>query len=243
MKQTPGKIFLADQRGFTETAQFRRYSTFNFEDYKQANKEPFGNLYGFNEELLAGSQSLNFAVDQATHVILIPVTGGINFVHADGNNTVVEVEDILINTLPANTSFQIVNPYEKEVITFLQIWIKAEQAINTNSFHLFNFNLSQNQLTGIVARDKAASTAVKLPFSISIGRFDGREEVIYTLKSKDSGFFAFVIAGAFEIEGRLMHEKDGLALWDTEEVELEALSNNALVLVTEIKNIAPQKLQ
>lgn len=43
-----------------------------------------------------------------------------------------------------------------------------------------------------------------------------------------------VLAGAFEVEGRLLHAHDGLALWDTATVELEALSPDALVLVVEL---------
>jgi hypothetical protein len=41
-----------------------------------------------------------------------------------------------------------------------------------------------------------------------------------------------VLAGAFEAEGRLLHAKDGLALWDARApLEIEALSDNALLLV------------
>jgi len=42
------------------------------------------------------------------------------------------------------------------------------------------------------------------------------------------------LEGAFEVEGRLLHARDGLALWETEKVELEALSNDAIILVMEI---------
>ncbi|MGI4743634.1 MAG: hypothetical protein ACRYG7_51435 [Janthinobacterium lividum] len=44
--------------------------------------------------------------------------------------------------------------------------------------------------------------------------------------------FAFVLAGAFEVAGQLMHEKDGLALWDAAAAsKIEALGNDALLLV------------
>jgi quercetin 2,3-dioxygenase len=38
------------------------------------------------------------------------------------------------------------------------------------------------------------------------------------------------------MEGRLLHAKDSLALWDTKAVELEALSENALVLILELEH-------
>ena len=42
-----------------------------------------------------------------------------------------------------------------------------------------------------------------------------------------------MIAAAFEAEGRLLHERDGLALFDTNEIEMEALSNDAMMLLIE----------
>jgi len=42
------------------------------------------------------------------------------------------------------------------------------------------------------------------------------------------------IEGAFEIQGTLLHARDGLALCGTDEVEVEALSNDAIVLLIEL---------
>ena len=47
------KIYLADQRGLTETSMIRRYSTFNFDQYYNKHKEPFGDLFICNDEFLA----------------------------------------------------------------------------------------------------------------------------------------------------------------------------------------------
>ena len=72
------------------------------------------------------------------------------------------------------------------------------------------------------------------PFSISIGKFDGRGETTYRVKNKDAGLFVFVLEGAFEVQGTLLHARDGLALWETDEVEMEALSNDAIILLVEL---------
>jgi redox-sensitive bicupin YhaK (pirin superfamily) len=44
----------------------------------------------------------------------------------------------------------------------------------------------------------------------------------------------YVIEGAFEVQYRLLHARDGLALWEAERVEWEALSNDAILLVLEV---------
>lgn len=237
MKQTPGRIYLADQRGLTENPQFRRYSTFNFGDFYNEHKMPLGNLYVVNEETLAGLQTIALTVEQASHVIIMPVTGMVNFTNPQGQMSAVDVGEIQINHLPANSTFRITNPYPANSISFLQIWMKAEQVVDTVSAQLFSFSFDamDNKLAEIITADKANT---KLPFSLHLGRLAGRHETVYKLKHKDALFFAFVIVGAFELEGRLLHEKDGLALWDTNEVELEALSNNAIVLVLELEKAA-----
>ena len=70
---------------------------------------------------------------------------------------------------------------------------------------------------------------------LSIGQFQGRDEAVHVLNGK--GCFYYVLAGAFEIQERLLHAGDGLALWDIEQVDLEALSNNAVLLVLDLPYI------
>lgn len=231
-KEAPGKIYLSDQRGQIETAKFSRYSIFNFGGFYNEHKVPFGTLYAFNEETLATSQSVSLSVIQATYLIVIPITGAIKF-RERGNSFLVDVEEVQVCYMPANTTFTVTNPYETDFITYIQIWIKAEQEINESLSQLFKFNFDsiENNLSKIISE---VSTVRELPFAFSIGRFGGRQEAIYKLENKNSLFFASVIAGAFELEGRLLHAGDSIALWNIEEAELEALSNNALVLVLEI---------
>lgn len=57
---------------------------------------------------------------------------------------------------------------------------------------------------------------------------------MWRLKNRKAGAFVFVIGAAFEVQGTLLYERDGLALWKTGEVEMEALSNNAIILVIEL---------
>jgi hypothetical protein len=77
--QTEATIFLADQRGCTQTDWFRSYHGFNFGQYQAENREPFGNLRVFNDDTLAGEKSLKMQVDENTDVILLPLVGAIEY--------------------------------------------------------------------------------------------------------------------------------------------------------------------
>jgi quercetin 2,3-dioxygenase len=238
LKQIPGKIYLSDQRGRTVTEQFIRYSTFNFEDFYNPDKGPLGCLQVFNEEVLAGSKSLEYTVEQPSYIILIPITGTLRVILPSENRIYIDVEEILVTSMPAGSTFQVVNPYQNEEIDFLQVRIKAKQPFRNIATQCFRFDAGalQNHLLEIISDEKVDDAIKKLPFVLSLGRFDGRQEANYSLINIDSHFFAFVMAGAFEMEGRLLHAKDSLALWDTKAVELEALSENALVLILELEH-------
>ncbi len=227
MELTPGKIFLADQRGLTETSVLRRYSTFNFEKYYNEHKEPFGDLFLCNDESIAGGKITFFLCKEDSLQILMPITGGIDIV-ANGKEFALETGQVQVLNMGKGEVLEISNPYQNDVINYIQFGIKTDMFLMRASEMLFNFDFekNQNQLIEIISNPK-------LPFKLSAGTFAAREEVIYKMQNLNHQFYTFIVDGAFEIEGRLMHARDGLALWDIEQVELEALSNNAIAVVLE----------
>ncbi|MBH8558200.1 pirin family protein [Hymenobacter negativus] len=232
--QTPGKIFLADERGLAESDRFRRYSTFSFGPWARPHKGPFGRLFGLNEETLAGGHVLVFTVVEASHVLIIPITGAVALA-SDVLETTVSVEEATVLMLPARSTLHVRNPYDTELVSFLHLWLLADAPVAASSEQRGSFSSEaiQNQLARLLP-----TTASLLPFTASLGRFEGRQEAVYQLENTANSLFVFVLAGAFEVESRLLHEKDGLALWDASEIELEALSNDALILVLELAPLA-----
>ncbi|HEV7347289.1 hypothetical protein [Telluribacter sp.] len=240
--QSPGKIFLSYERGQVQTPQFTRLSTFSSDSYVHENKAPIGTLYVFNEEYIAGQQEVSYTVSQASYVLLIPITGSFDFINPEAGperlaGATIEVEELLVCTAPANTTFQIRNSYQQDIIHFLQIRIAATEPSLKSIDRIFGYSFTdlENQLLELVP---GPAMDIELPFKVRLGRLAGREEAVVRLE-KDSLFFCFVLSGAFEAAGRLLHENDSLVLWEVEEVELEALSENALLLVLEVQNSAP----
>jgi redox-sensitive bicupin YhaK (pirin superfamily) len=232
--QVPGKIYLADQRGLLETSEFRRHSTFNFGTFQSEHKEPFGRLYGLHEETLAGGHAVEFTVAEDSYIVLLPITGAVAYGAGGEASGTVEAEEIVVLAVPAGTSLHLRNPFADELVSLLHLWVRAPAplAAPAGLTAAFDPQALENRLCELVGVP-AQRTLPRLPFRISLGRFAGRHEAVYKVDPGNT-LFAFVIAGAFELEGRLLHEKDGLALWNAAEIELEALSNYALVLVLEL---------
>jgi len=227
---SPGKIYLADQRGLVKSSIFQRYSTFNFDKFYSEHKEPFGDLFLLNDDSIAPGKLTFFLSKEDSFQIFMPITGGIDIV-ANGKEYAFETGQIQVLNLGKGEVLEISNPYQNDNINYIQIGLSTDLFLLRNSEMLFNFEFekTRNKLIEIVS-------SPKLPFKLSAGIFDGRKEVDYKMKSPETSFFAFIVDGVFEIEGRLLHARDGLALWNIDSVELEALSDNAIVLVLELFN-------
>ena len=222
--QSKGKIYLSDERGRNEMNGFRTYNTFNFGRYYNEHKTPFGDLYVLNEDTLAPGKCLRMEIEEPTDVILLPIVGAISIFDANGHDSRLQAGQVQRIHLSTGQSFEVQNPYEEDLVKFLQLWIKSDHHIpaTINSFDLNN----KDQLLEILHTPT---------YSMSIAKFNGRAEGLYSLKDPNNGVFVFNIEGAFEVQYRLLHEGDGLALWELDTIEMEALSNNAILLVIEVK--------
>jgi len=146
--------------------------------------------------------------------------------------TLVDVAQLYTFSAAAGSTVQFTNPYATELISFLPIWLLDPFGLSVTQLSAFNLASWPNQLVAVeleLPRPPSGALACPLPFPVQMGRFDGRVETTCTVP-EDALFFPFVLAGAFEVAGRLLHTGDGLALWDTSAVELEALSNTAALI-------------
>jgi hypothetical protein len=221
-------IYLAEQRGCTQSDWHRSFHTFSFGNYYNENKKPFGAVNAFNDETLRGGHTLTLAAKDQTVLLLLPLVGAVNYNLFSGANGSIEAGEAHILSFAANTELQITNPFDSELVNFLHIWLAPQEKIQWDGVKKLQFDLSNNkdQLISL-----CEGTSERPAFHI--GSFNGRSEGVLRLKDSNKGIFVFVIDGAFEVQNRLMQYRDGLAVWNTNEIEFEALSNDAIILMIE----------
>lgn len=190
----------------------------------------FSDKVSFNQVKLKGKEESEVALEEAAHFILLPVTGDL-YLKSDNDSCEVNIGEIKVCRQKKGSRIAITNPYDQDIVDFIQIIIQ-DRSITTNespdSF-VFNLEASLNSLIPVCGYINKPSFS----FNLHIGQFGGRKETVFQTRSAENAVYAFVISGAFEMEGRLLHPKDGLALWNASSVEIEALSDNALLLVLE----------
>jgi redox-sensitive bicupin YhaK (pirin superfamily) len=228
MQQNPAQIFKSESRGQLKSNGYNCFSTFNFGSYFEESRKPFGSLHVLNEAILAPQHVTQTVLKANTAMLILPLFGGVDYKDSLGNESFIGVEQIRIVSAEKEISFELINSYEEENVSYLQIGFNVKSQDFESNFKQFHFDLTdKNQLIPL--------------FEISntlgfIGMYDARKEGFYSLKNNSNGVFVFVINGAFEIENRLLESKDGLSLSGIDSLEWEALSENALLIVFEIPN-------
>lgn len=231
IQQSSAKIFLSQERGKDETSLMRSYKTFNSGNFFNEHKAAFGNLFVLNDETLNSGATTKFQIEEECYIVLIPVVGGIIYSDSVGNGAAIISGEAHVVLLHAGTQVSIQNPYAEHLVNYIQLWFKpAYPYVSTpvSKTDVFNIDKGKNRLQDLFAGDST------LPFRLTIAKFDGRTELLYEQKNKKGGVYIYVIEGAFEVQYRLMHERDGLAIWDQPKIEAEALSNNAILSIAEV---------
>lgn len=155
---------------------------------------------------------------------LLPLVGGIELkeMHKDSffvlNGQLFQYQNAQAEQLT------FINPYDQNDIRFLLIEVKGNNKdLTANYTSNLPVAVAKNQLLTVT------SNKIKLGF----GQYEGRVEEVYRTK-ETSLLLGYVIQGAFEFQNRLLESGDGISLWRAKEIEWEALSNNALLLLLEI---------
>jgi quercetin 2,3-dioxygenase len=227
MMEQAAKIFLSEERGATQLEWFRSFTTFNFGNYQTEYKTPVDRLYVLNDDTLAGDKSLNLEVVENTMLVLLPVVGAVEYRDSNGNASITDAGCLQVVLLPAGSSYTITNPYANELVNFLQLWIKVVSVVSQPIFQKFSFNLDEH-------RNLFISSALEAGVVFHIAKLNGRQQSTVQFSNNTTAAFAFVIEGAFELEERLLHARDGLALWNSNQAEMEALSDDAIILILEM---------
>lgn len=231
LTQTDAQIYLENLRGQFWEHGFRSFRTFNFEAYQAIGREPFGTLEVLNDEMLMPECSHALRLERFCQVILLPVVGAIEFEEKGREAKFVNSGEVLFLLASPDKHYTITNPYPDEAVNYLQIRIDDGLFLSTpmSLTGLTNhFNLNEKN-TLLPVRGYHGSSA-----RLFIGQYDGRAEGIFTSWHADHSAFVFVIEGAFEVQNRLLERRDGLALRNVEEIEFEALSGGAILLLIDI---------
>lgn len=204
-------IILKNKQTLKEEDSFKRIIYyFNHKN----NEYAFKNICFFGDiSLFHNNEFLYNGTNQT--VVFIPLVGVFKL-----NNHTVKANQII--SISTNSK----RPAElKAVAKEFSYGLLFSITANSKNTVISNINLQTNQLVKFsLIKEKAA---------IFLGMYQLRTKDTLTAKPPNS-YMVFIISGAFEVNDRLLETREALLIDNTELIDFEALSNNALMLIIEL---------
>lgn len=217
-------IYLASLRGCTQDENFRSFHTFNHGNYFNEFRKGFRAIKACNDETLRAKCQTTQRTVPGFVIILLPIVGALHLKMGQGD-WMIDVGQAFVFRPSEEVAYELGNPFQTEMINYLHMVLEEE---GTPFTEICEFDLDPHK--GCLVRIGKINQWTTEFF---IGKYNGRQEG--TFDSSNSDVFAFAMEGAFEVQNRLLHPRDALALRNCSEVEFEALSNEAILLLIKLK--------
>lgn len=176
-----------------------------------------GDVYHFTHHILAPDGIVTECIKEDSYQLILPIEGSVSYYDSTGNRQRAQPGQCLRASVAANTTAEI-RSVDNNRAHFVNIKLHQELFCSSNvSVAAFDEHSQRNELVLIAP-------------ALLMGSFDGRREASLTIRETDN-IFVYVMHGAFEVQNRLVETGTGLALWNTGRIDMEALSEEAVVLL------------
>lgn len=227
----------ADTRGNANHGWLNSHHTFSFANYYNPERMHFGVLRVLNDDRVEAGMGFGTHPHENMEIISIPLEGDLEHKDSMGNVAVIRNGDIQVMSAGSGITHSEYNKNKDSEVKFLQIWIFPNKKNVTPRYDQISLKAQDrhNKLQQIIspnANDEGAWMHQDAWFQL--GTFDKNFETQYKLKKQGNGVYAFVLKGDVTIEGTELNERDGLGIWNTENISIKSNTAGAEILLMDI---------
>lgn len=227
----------ADTRGGADLGWLKSKHTFSFSQYHNPERMHFGVLRVLNDDIVAAGMGFGTHPHDNMEIVSIPLEGDLEHKDSMGNVAVIKHGDIQVMSAGTGIQHSEFNRNKDKLTKFLQIWLFPNQKNVTPRYDQLALNIEdrKNKLQQVLspsADDEGVWVHQDAWFHM--GKFDKDFQIDYQFKKSGNGVYAFVLQGDLEIEGQQLNARDGFGIWDTNQINLKALTQDAEVLLMEV---------
>jgi len=230
-------IHRAETRGHANHGWLDSHHTFSFANYYNPERMHFGVLRVLNDDRVDAGMGFGTHPHDNMEIISIPLEGNLEHKDSMGNVAVIKRGDIQAMSAGTGIFHSEYNQSKTEPTKFLQIWVFPNKKNVTPRYDQISLNVDDrhNRLQQILspnADDEGVWIHQNAWFHL--GKFDQNIETNYTIKAKGNGVYAFLLSGSMMIDGHEINTRDGIGIWDTDQIHITATSPDAEVLLMEV---------
>lgn len=224
----------ADSRGHANHGWLDSHHTFSFANYYNPDRMHFGVLRVLNDDVVNGGMGFGRHPHDNMEIISIPLEGDLEHQDSMGNTTVIRNGDIQVMSAGTGIQHSEKNKNQDKKVKFLQIWVFPNKRNVVPRYDQLTLKAEDrhNKLQQVLSPNAADDGVwIHQDAWFHLGSLEKGNSQTYTLKKKGNGLYAFVISGNINIEGQSLSARDGLGIWDTDQINLVADSNTEILLM------------
>lgn len=227
----------ANTRGAANHGWLKSFHTFSFAGYYNPERIQFGALRVLNDDTVSGGMGFGEHPHDNMEIISIPLEGDLEHKDSMGNTAVIRKGDIQVMSAGTGIFHSEFNKNKGEQVKFLQIWVFPNKRNVTPRYDQITLNEAdrKNKLQQILSPNKEDEGVwIHQDAWFHMGNFDKGVSADYAIKKPGNGVYVFVLKGQFRVNGTVLDQRDGLGLSDIEHFNIQALTDDAEILLMEV---------
>ena len=227
-------IHKAATRGHANHGWLDSHHTFSFANYYDPERIHFGALRVLNDDIVAGGEGFGKHPHENMEIISIPLAGDLEHKDSMGNTTVIREGDVQVMSAGKGIHHSEYNKHADREVRFLQIWIFPNKKDVTPRYDQVSLRDLEkpNALYQILSPDKDdAGMWIHQNAWFYMGQFDSQTSLTHKLQQSNHGVYLFMIEGEAEINNQKLQRRDGMGIWETEDIDITAGKDSKLLLM------------
>ncbi|KGE89101.1 MAG: pirin family protein [Phaeodactylibacter xiamenensis] len=229
-------IHRANTRGHANHGWLDSHHTFSFAGYYNPDRMNFGVLRVLNDDVVSQGRGFGTHPHDNMEIISIPLEGDLEHKDSMGNTTVIRQGDVQVMSAGTGIYHSEYNKNADQPVKFLQIWVFPNKKDVTPRYDQITLDPHRlhNQLSQVLSPNPEDDGVwVHQNAWFHMGTLEAGFETTYKLKDTANGVYAFVIKGDVTLNGQALHQRDGMGVWETDQLTLTA-DSDARVLLMEV---------
>ncbi len=226
----------AETRGHANHGWLDTHHTFSFAHYYNPQRMHFGALRVLNDDRVAPGMGFGTHPHDNMEIISIPLVGDLEHKDSMGNVAVIKEGDIQVMSAGSGVTHSEKNKNPDQEVQFLQIWMFPTQRDVEPRYDQITLDESamHNHFLQVLSPNRDdAGVWVHQDAWFHMGKLDEGFEDTYAFKRSGNGLYVFVLEGQVTVGGQQLDKRDGLGIWETDQVSIQA-DTSARVLLMEV---------
>ncbi|WP_396167549.1 pirin family protein [Flavobacterium sp.] len=224
----------ANTRGHADHGWLNAYHSFSFASWYNPDRVQFGMLRVLNDDTVAAGMGFGTHPHDNMEIITIPLEGDLAHKDSMGNTEVIKTGDVQVMSAGTGIQHSEFNPNADQRTKLFQIWVFPKYRNVTPRYQQITLDVTEqkNNFAQILSpKADDAGVWIYQDAWFYLADFDKGFSKTYSINKEGNGVYVFVISGTITVDGQDLETRDGLGIWNFNELEFVATSDAKFLLM------------